>query len=63
MYFANQRKEGVTKEKVWDEIEKDLELSGITAPDLQNDLIYPIVIEYYRKEVSKVRKMTNIWVI
>ena len=44
---------GVTYEKVRDEIEKDLGIEDITATDLQDDLIGPIIIEEYRKQVTK----------
>ena len=44
---------GVTYEKVRDEIERDLDISDITAADLQDDLIAPIIIEEYEKQVTK----------
>ena len=38
---------------VRDEIEKDLDISDITATDLQDDLIAPIIIEEYKEQVTK----------
>ena len=40
-------------EKVKGEIEKDLDIEDITAEDLQDDIIGPIIIEEYKKQVSK----------
>ena len=42
-----------TYEKFRDEIEKDLDIEDITAEDLQNDIIGPIIIEEYNKQVTK----------
>ena len=39
--------------KVRDEIDRDLDISDITAVDLQADLRAPIVIEEYKKQVTK----------
>ena len=44
---------GVSYEKVSDEIEKDLDISDITAADLQDDIIGPIIIKEYREQVTK----------
>ena len=44
---------GVTYEKVRAEIEKDLDIEDITAEDLQDDIIAPIIIEEYKKQVTK----------
>ena len=44
---------GITYEKVRDEIEKDLDIEDITAEDLQDDIIAPIIIEEYKKQVTK----------
>ena len=44
---------GVTYEKVRDEIEKDLDIEDITATDLQDEIIGPIIIEEYKKQVTK----------
>ena len=43
----------VSHEKVRDEIEKDLGIEDITAADLQDDIIGPIIIEEYREQVTK----------
>ena len=51
--FPDEKSDGVTYEKVRDEIEKDLDISDITAVDLQDDIIGPIIIEEYRKQVKK----------
>ena len=51
--FPDEKSGGVTYEKVRDEIEKDLDIENITAADLQDDLIAPIIIEEYRKQVTK----------
>ena len=44
---------GVTYEKVRAEIEKDLDIEDITAEGLQDDIIGPIIIEEYKKQVTK----------
>ena len=44
---------GITYEKVRDDIEKDLESSDITATELQDERIGPIILEEYRKQVTK----------
>ena len=51
--FPDEKAGGVTYEKVRDEIEKDLDIEDITAEDLQDDIIGPIIIEEYREQVSK----------
>ena len=51
--FPDEKTGGVSKEKVRDEIEKDLDISDITAADLQDDLIAPIIIEEYKEQVTK----------
>ena len=51
--FPDERIGGVTYEKVRDEIKKDLDIEDITAEDLQDDIIGPIIIEEYKKQVSK----------
>ena len=48
---------GVTYEKVRDEIEKGMDISDITASDLQDDIIAPIIIEKYKEQVTK--RMTD----
>ena len=44
---------GISYIKVRDEIERDLDISDITDADLQDDLIGPIIIEEYKKQVKK----------
>ena len=51
--FPDEKAGGVTYEKVRDEIEKDLDIEDITAEDLRDDIIAPIIIEEYRKQVAK----------
>ena len=51
--FPDEKAGGVTYEKVRDEIEKDLGIEDITAADLQDDIIGPIIIEEYREQVTK----------
>ena len=51
--FPDEKAGGVTYEKVRDEIERDLDISDITDADLQDDIIAPIIIEEYKKQVTK----------
>ena len=51
--FPDEKAGGVTYEKVRDEIEKDLDIVDITAEDLQDGIIGPIVIEEYEEQVTK----------
>ena len=51
--FLDEKIGGVTYEKVKDEIEKDLDIEDITAADLQVEIIAPINIEQYKKQVTK----------
>ena len=51
--FPDDKIGGVTYEKVRDEIEKDLDIEDITAADLQDEIIGPIIIEEYEKQVTK----------
>ena len=51
--FSDEKAGGVTYEKVRDEIEKDLDIEDITATDLQDDIIGPIIFEEYKKQVTK----------
>ena len=51
--FPAEKAGGVTYEKVRDEIEKDLDIEDITAEDLQDDIIGPIIIEEYNEQVTK----------
>ena len=51
--FPDEKAGGVTYEKVRDEIEKGLDIEDITAEDLQDDIIGPIIIEEYEEQVIK----------
>ena len=51
--FPDEKSGGVPYEKVRDEIEKDLDIEDTTAADLQDDIIPPIIIEEYKKQVTK----------
>ena len=51
--FPDEKAGGVTYTKVRDEIEEDLDISDITATDLQDDIIGPIIIEEYNEQVTK----------
>ena len=51
--FPDEKAGGITYEKVRDDIEKDLGISEITATDLQDDIIGPIIIDEYRNQVTK----------
>ena len=51
--FPDEKSGGVTYEKVRDEIEKDLDIEDITAEDLQDEIIGPIIIEEYNEQVTK----------
>ena len=51
--FPDEDVGGLPYTKVRDEIEKDLDISDITDADLQDDIIAPIIIEEYKKQVTK----------
>ena len=51
--FPDEKVGGISYTKVRDEIEKDLGIEDITATDLQDEIIAPIIIEEYRKQVTK----------
>ena len=51
--FPDEKAGGITYTKVRDEIEKDLDISDITATDLQDDIIGPIIIGEYNEQVTK----------
>ena len=58
--FPVSKSGGISYEKVRDEIEKDLEIADITAADLQDDVIGPIIIEENREQVKKrIKKEKN----
>ena len=44
---------GISYTKVRDEIDKDLDISDITASDLQDHIIGPIIIEEYKEQLTK----------
>ena len=50
--FPDSKNGGSTCEKVRDQIEKDLEISDITATDLQDEIIGAIFFQEYKKEES-----------
>ena len=47
--FPEDKSGGIKCIKIGDEIEKDLDIEDITAADLQDDIIAPIIIEEYKK--------------
>ena len=51
--FPDEKSGGISYIKVRDEIERDLGISDITATDLQDDIIGPIIIGEYREQVTK----------
>ena len=51
--FPDEKNGGVTYEKVRGEIEKDLGIEDITAADLQDNIIGPIIVEEYNEQVTK----------
>ena len=51
--FPDEKSGGISYIKVRDEIERDLDISDITAADLQDDIIAPNIIEEYKKQVTK----------
>ena len=51
--FLDEKSGGITYEKVRDEIERDLDISDITAADLQDDQLAPVIIKEYKEQVTK----------
>ena len=51
--FPDEKAGRVTYEKVSDETEKDLDIEDITAADLQDEIIGPIIFEEYKKQLTK----------
>ena len=51
--LADEKSGGVSYEEIRDENEKELEITDITATDLQDDVIGPIIIEEYRNQSTK----------
>ena len=58
--FPEEKSGGVSYEKVRDEIERDLDISDVTAADLQDDLIAPNIIDEGKKQVTKRMKNEQI---
>ena len=51
--FPDEKAGGISNTEVRDEIEKTLDISDITATDLQDDIIGPIVIKEFREQVTR----------
>ena len=51
--FPDEKSGGVSYIKVRDEIEKDLDIEDITAADLQDEIMAPIITQKYKKQVTK----------
>ena len=51
--FSYEKAGGIIYIKVRDEIEKDLDIEDITAAVLQDEILAPIIIEEYKKQVTK----------
>ena len=51
--FPDSKIAGISYEKVREETEKDLDISDVTATDLKDDIIGPIIIKEYREQVTK----------
>ena len=51
--FPDEKVGGISYEKFRHEIEKDSGISDITAADIQDDIIAPVIIEEYKKQVTK----------
>ena len=51
--ISDEKAGGVTYEKVIAEIENELNIKDITAEDLQDDIIGPIIIEEYNEQIAK----------
>ena len=51
--FPEEKSGGISYDKVRDEVDKGLDISDITATDLQDDIIGPIIIKEYRVQVTK----------
>ena len=51
--FRDEKAGGVSYEKVRDEVEGDLDIFDITATDIQDDMIGPIIIENYREQLTR----------
>ena len=51
--FSHEKAGGISYTKVRDEIERNSDIEDITAADLQDQIIGPIIIEEYKKQVTK----------
>ena len=51
--LPDEKSGGISYIKLRDDIEKDLGISEITASDLEDDMIGPIIIDEYREQVTK----------
>ena len=51
--FPDEENGGVSYEKVRHEMGRDLDISDITATDLQGEIIAPNIIKKYREQVTK----------
>ena len=51
--FSYEKAGGIIYIKVRDEIEKNLDIEDITAAVLQDEILAPIIIEEYKKQVTK----------
>ena len=51
--FPYEKSGGVSYIKVRDVTEKDLDISDITASDLEDDIICPIIFEEHRNQVTE----------
>ena len=51
--FPDEKAGGISYTKARDEIEEDLDIEVVTASDLQDDIIAPIIIEEYKEQVTK----------
>ena len=51
--FPDEKAGGISYTKVRDEIERDLDISDITAADLQDDIRRSIIIDEHREQVTK----------
>ena len=56
---ADEKRGGVSYERIRDEIEKHLGISEITATKLQDDILRPILFEEYSEQVTKRMKDDN----
>ena len=57
--FPEENGVGVSYEKIRDEIERDVDNPGITATDLQDEIITSNIIKEYRKQVTKRLKVAG----